>query len=85
MNWVYAQIFVRNRVFCAARFTYTSSQPLTSVRNAMNLWTFVLETTFAPGDRDSLPYDAHALDRNILFKFIFLYLSYILRSILMLF
>ena len=55
MDWVYAQIFVRNRVFCAARFTCTLSQPSTPIRNAMNLWTFVLETTFAPRDRDSLP------------------------------
>ena len=74
MDWVYAQMFVRNSVFCAAHFTYTLSQPSTSVRNATNLWTFCFRDYLCPW-RVSLPCDALSLDHNILSNLYF-YASY---------
>ena len=65
MDWVYAQMFVRNSVFCTVRFTYTLSQPSTSVRNATNLCTFCFRDYLCPW-RDSSPCDALSLDHNIL-------------------
>ena len=54
---------------------HVKRQPSTSVKNTMNLWTFCFRVYLCSW-RDSLPCDAHSLDRNLSYSNVYFYASH---------